>query len=202
MSGAPFTRLVLATNNKGKLAEFQALVGPLQISVLAQGDFNIPEAAEPHHTFLENALEKARHAARLTGFPALADDSGLCVAALAGAPGVLSARYAGEPRSDARNNQALLSALHGISDRRAHYLCALVLVRRELDPEPLVALARMDGVIIDEPRGHNGFGYDPYFLIPALGQTAAELEPAQKNAISHRGLAMQSMLVQLQALST
>lgn len=202
MCAAPLSRLVVATSNQGKLAEFQALLQPLSISVQAQGEFNIPEAAEPHHTFLENALEKARHAARLTGHPALADDSGLCVDALDGAPGVLSARYAGEPRCDARNNQALLAALQGIEDRRAHYLCALVLMRHALDPEPLVALARMDGLIVDQPRGSNGFGYDPYFLIPSLRQTAAELLPAQKNAISHRGLAMQSMLSQLKSLSS
>jgi XTP/dITP diphosphohydrolase len=197
MCAAPLSRLVVATSNQGKLAEFQALLEPLSITVSAQGEFNIPDAPEPHHTFLENALEKARHAARLTGHAALADDSGLCVDALQGAPGVLSARYAGEPRSDARNNQALLAALHGIEDRRA-----LVLMRHALDPEPLVALARMDGVIVDAPRGSNGFGYDPYFLIPSLRQTAAELEPAHKNAISHRGLAMRSMLSQLKSLSS
>ncbi len=202
MCAAPLSRLVVATSNQGKLAEFKALLKPLSISVQAQGEFNIPDAAEPHHTFLENALAKARHAARLTGHPALADDSGLCVDALDGAPGVLSARYAGEPRSDARNNQALLAALQGIEDRRAHYLCALVLMRHALDPEPLVALARMDGLIVDQARGDNGFGYDPYFLIPSLRQTAAELAPAQKNAISHRGLAMQSMLAQLKSLSS
>ena len=201
MSAAPFSRLVVASNNHGKLAEFQALLQPLQISVLAQGEFNIAEAAEPHPTFLENALEKARHATRLTGLPALADDSGLCVEALDGAPGVLSARYAGEPRSDERNNQALLRALHGSKDRRAHYLCALVLMRHPLDPEPLVALARMHGTIVDEPRGSNGFGYDSHFLIASLGQTAAELLPAQKNAISHRGLAVQSMLAQIKNLT-
>jgi XTP/dITP diphosphohydrolase len=195
-----FERLVLASNNRGKLAEFDALLAPLSITVLAQGRFEIPEAPEPYMTFLENALTKARHAARLTGLAALADDSGLCVDALNGAPGVLSARYAGEPRSDARNNEALVSALRGQTQRSAHYACVLVLVRHAGDPEPLVATGRMDGEIIEHPRGSGGFGYDPYFLLPSLGKTVAELDAALKNEISHRALAMQALFEQMRML--
>jgi XTP/dITP diphosphohydrolase len=193
-------RLVLASNNQGKLAEFAALLAPLAIAVLPQGSLNIPEAPEPYPTFLENALTKARHAAQHAGLAALADDSGLCVDALGGSPGVLSARYAGEPRSDARNNQALLEALRGEPNRRAHYVCALVLVRHGNDPEPLVAIGRLYGEIVDQPRGSAGFGYDPFFYLPALQKTAAELDPAVKNQISHRGLAMQSLLQQMHDL--
>ena len=190
-------QLVLASNNAGKLREFAALLAPLGIEVLPQSHFNVPEAEEPHCTFVENALEKARHAARHTGLPALADDSGLCVSALDGAPGVQSARFAGEPKSDARNNALLLEKLAGVSDRRAHYVCMLVLVHNADDPQPLIADGEWHGEIIDTPRGERGFGYDPLFLLPDLGQTAAELDPALKNTLSHRGAACRHLLDRL-----
>ncbi|QSI77365.1 RdgB/HAM1 family non-canonical purine NTP pyrophosphatase [Niveibacterium microcysteis] len=190
-------QLVLASNNAGKLREFSALLAPLGIEVLPQSHFNVPEAEEPHCTFVENALEKARHAARHTGLPALADDSGLCVSALGGAPGVQSARFAGEPKSDARNNALLLEKLAGVADRRAHYVCVLVLVHSADDPQPLIADGEWHGEIIDTPRGERGFGYDPLFLLPDLGQTAAELDPALKNTLSHRGAACRHLLDRL-----
>ncbi|WP_172201546.1 RdgB/HAM1 family non-canonical purine NTP pyrophosphatase [Niveibacterium sp. COAC-50] len=190
-------QLVLASNNAGKLREFSALLAPLGIEVLPQSHFNVPEAEEPHCTFVENALEKARHAARHTGLPALADDSGLCVSALGGAPGVQSARFAGEPKSDARNNALLLERLAGVADRRAHYVCVLVLVHSADDPQPLIADGEWHGEIIDTPRGERGFGYDPLFLLPDLGQTAAELDPALKNTLSHRGAACRHLLDRL-----
>ncbi len=190
-------QLVLASNNAGKLREFAALLAPLGIEVLPQSHFNVPEAEEPHCTFVENALEKARHAARHTGLPALADDSGLCVSALGGAPGVQSARFAGEPKSDARNNALLLEKLADVADRRAHYVCMLVLVHSADDPQPLIADGEWHGEIIDTPRGERGFGYDPLFLLPDLGQTAAELDPALKNTLSHRGAACRHLLDRL-----
>ena len=190
-------QLVLASNNAGKLREFSALLAPLGIEVLPQSHFNVPEAEEPHCTFVENALEKARHAARHTGLPALADDSGLCVSALGGAPGVQSARFAGEPKSDARNNALLLEKLASVADRRAHYVCVLVLVHSADDPQPLIADGEWHGEIIDTPRGERGFGYDPLFLLPDLGQTAAELDPALKNTLSHRGAACRHLLDRL-----
>src|SRR5215217_7916795 len=177
--------LILASNNAGKLREFATLLAPLGLMVEPQGMHNVPEAEEPHLTFVENALEKARHASRLTGLPALADDSGVCVNALGGAPGVLSARYAGEPKSDQRNNQKLIADLAPHADKSAYYYCVLVYVRHADDPQPVIADGRWDGEIIDTPRGENGFGYDPYFLIPSLGKTTAELTPSEKNAVSH-----------------
>jgi XTP/dITP diphosphohydrolase len=183
-------RLILASSNPGKLREFHRLLAPLGWDVVAQSELGVASAEEPHPTFLENALAKARHAAAATGLPALADDSGICVAALGGAPGVQSARFAGEPSDDRRNNDELLRRLAGEEDRRAHYTCVLAAVRGADDPEPLIADARWYGVVIDRPRGAGGFGYDPLFLLPDLGKTAAELEPADKNRISHRGLAM------------
>jgi XTP/dITP diphosphohydrolase len=186
-------RLILASNNAGKLKEFAQLLAPLGFSLHPQGEFNVPEAEEPHATFVENALEKARHASRLTGLPALADDSGVCVNALGGAPGVYSARYAGEPKSDERNNARLLQDLAPHADKSAYYYCVLVYVRHADDPQPVIADARWPGQIIDTPRGANGFGYDPYFLLPALGKTAAELDPAEKNALSHRGQALRAL---------
>jgi len=190
-------RLVLASNNAGKLREFAALLAPLGIEVLPQSHFNVPEAAEPYATFIENALAKARHCAQHTGLPALADDSGICVSALAGAPGVLSARFAGEPKSDERNNALLVERLQGQADRSAHYVCVLVLVRHALDPQPIIAEGEWHGQVIDSPRGANGFGYDPYFLLPDLGQTAAELDHALKNTLSHRGAACRHLLERL-----
>lgn len=191
-------RLVLASNNAKKAAELTALLAPLGISVLPQSDFNLPEADEPHPTFVENALAKARHAAMLTGLPAIADDSGLCVAALGGTPGVMSARFAGEPRSDARNNALLLDRLAGETDRRAYFYSVVVLVRHADDPRPLIADGEWHGEILEAPRGEDGFGYDPLFYIPELEQTAAELDPPLKNTLSHRGAAMRHLLQRLQ----
>ncbi len=187
-------QLVIASNNAGKLAEIGAMLAPLAIEVLPQSALGVPEADEPYVTFVENALTKARHASRQTKLPALADDSGVCVNALAGAPGVYSARYAEEPKSDARNNAKLIADLKGQSDRSAHYYCVIVLVRHENDPQPLIAEGAWHGKIIDTPRGSNGFGYDPYFFLPVLGLTAAELDFAQKNRISHRGQALAKLL--------
>ncbi|OZI75678.1 RdgB/HAM1 family non-canonical purine NTP pyrophosphatase [Bordetella genomosp. 2] len=192
-------RVVLASNNPGKLREFSALFAPLGIELVPQGELGVPEAEEPHVTFVENALAKARHASRLTGLPALADDSGLCVAALDGAPGVYSARYAqlGNPaaaRSDSANNALLVSKLAGVADRRAWYVALLVLVRAHDDPQPLIGEGLWQGEIVDVPRGENGFGYDPHFLLPELGRTAAELEPAEKNRTSHRARALRQLL--------
>jgi XTP/dITP diphosphohydrolase len=190
-------RLILASNNAGKLKEFAQLLEPIGFTLHPQGEFNVPEADEPHATFVENALEKARHAARLTGLPALADDSGVCVNALGGAPGVYSARYAGEPKSDARNNARLIADLAPRVDKSAYYYCVLVYVRHADDPQPVIADGRWNGQIIDTPRGANGFGYDPYFLLPALGKTAAELDAHEKNAISHRGQALRLLVEKL-----
>ena len=182
--------LVLASGNPGKRAEIQALLEPFGTRVVTQVELGLTEAEEPHATFLDNALAKARHACFATRLPALADDSGLCVDALGGAPGVQSARYAGEPRSDERNNQKLLAELGDNADRRAHYVCVLVLMRGPGDTQPLVAEAQWHGEIAPEPRGRGGFGYDPLFYLKELGKTAAELDAAQKNRISHRGQAL------------
>ncbi len=193
-------RLVLASGNEGKLREFRRLLAPLGIDVVAQGELGIPEADEPHVTFVENALAKARHASAIARLPSLADDSGVCVAALGGAPGVQSARYAGEPKSDARNNARLVEALRGVADRRAHYACVLVLVRHADDPEPLIAEGQWHGRIVDVPRGSGGFGYDPYFEDLATGLTGAELPLERKNELSHRGKAMRALIARLQDL--
>ena len=182
--------IVIASSNPGKIREFRNLLAPLGWEVISQTDLDVPSAEEPHSTFLENALAKARHAAAATGLPALADDSGICAAALGGAPGVLSARFAGAPSDDQRNNQELLRQLASAGDRRAHYTCVLAAVRHVDDPEPLIADARWHGEILLRPRGSGGFGYDPLFLLPELGKTAAELGSAEKNRISHRGQAM------------
>lgn len=190
-------RLVLASGNAGKLREFRELLAPLRIEVIAQSELGIPEAAEPHVTFVENALAKARHASAHAKLPALADDSGVCVDALGGAPGVQSARYAGEPRSDERNNARLVEALRDTAQRGAHYTCVLVLVRRPDDPEPLIAEGRWYGRIIDTPRGDGGFGYDPYFEVDGTGLTGAQMPLEQKNRISHRGRALRALLDQL-----
>lgn len=192
-------KLVVASNNAGKLREFGALLAPLGWEAVAQKELSVPECDEPHHTFVESALEKARHAARCTGLPALADDSGLCVHVLGGAPGVYSARYAGEPKSDERNNQKLISDLAGQADRRAHYVCVLVFVRHADDPQPIIVEGEWHGEIVDAPRGDGGFGYDPYFLLPDLGVTAGELDSAEKNRRSHRGIALQQLIERLKA---
>jgi XTP/dITP diphosphohydrolase len=191
-------RLVLASSNEGKLREMRRLLSPLGIEVVAQGELGIPDAEEPHVTFVENALAKARHASTLAGLPALADDSGVCVAALGGEPGVHSARYAGLPSSDARNNQKLVAALAGVDDRRAHYACVLVLVRHASDPEPIIAEGRWHGRIVDTPRGDGGFGYDPHFEDLETGMTGAELPLARKNELSHRGKAMRALIARLE----
>ncbi|MEO8305981.1 MAG: RdgB/HAM1 family non-canonical purine NTP pyrophosphatase [Betaproteobacteria bacterium] len=190
-------RLVLASGNAGKLREFRRLLAPLGIDVVAQSDLGIGEAEEPHVTFVENALAKARHASARTNLPALADDSGVCVRALGGAPGVLSARYAGEPKSDARNNDKLVAALKGAADRRAHYACVLALVRHADDPEPIITEGAWHGTIIDTPRGAGGFGYDPHFLDGHTGMTGAELPLEQKNELSHRGKAMRALIARI-----
>lgn len=194
-----FSELVLASGNEAKCREFAQLLAPLKIHITPQTVFDIPEADEPHQTFVENALAKARHASRYAKLPALADDSGLCANALGGAPGIKSARYAGEPRSDARNNTFLVSQLAAHEDKSAYYYCALVLVRNPDDPAPLIACGAWRGEIIAAPRGQNGFGYDPYFLLPS-GKTAAELSPEEKNAQSHRGIATRNLIEQLQSL--
>ncbi|MBL8505512.1 RdgB/HAM1 family non-canonical purine NTP pyrophosphatase [Methylobacillus glycogenes] len=197
----PFQKLVIASGNQGKLKEIQALLAPLALEVLPQSAFNVPEAEEPFVTFVENALTKARHASRHTGLPALADDSGICVDALQGAPGVYSARYAGEPKSDARNNEKLLQSLSGVQDRHAHYYCVMVLVRHADDPQPLIAEGIWQGEILTSARGEGGFGYDPLFLDAKTGQTAAELSAEIKNRISHRGHALSRLLHQLERLA-
>jgi XTP/dITP diphosphohydrolase len=189
-------RLVLASSNPGKIREIAALLAPLAIEVVPQSQLGIAEADEPHDTFLENALAKARHASRASGLPALADDSGLCVDALGGEPGVHSAYYAGREASreerDARNNERLLQELKG--DRQAYYACVMVLTRTASDPLPLIAEGLWHGEIAREPRGANGFGYDPLFFLKAYNKTAAELAPAEKNRVSHRGQALARLL--------
>jgi XTP/dITP diphosphohydrolase len=190
-------KLVLASGNAGKLREFRRLLEPLGITVVPQAELGITDADEPHVTFVENALAKARHASAHSGLPALADDSGVCVDALGGAPGVHSARFAGEPKSDERNNAALVAAVRGVADRRAHYACVLVLVRNAGDPEPIIAEGRWNGRIVDAPRGSGGFGYDPHFEDAETGLTGAELPLAQKNALSHRGQAMRALIAKL-----
>jgi len=190
-------KLVIASNNSGKLREFQFLLQPLGIEVLTQAQLGIAEADEPHATFVENALAKARHASLLSGLPALADDSGICVTALSGAPGVYSARYAGEPKSDKRNNEKLLREMLGVKDRGAHYYCVLVLMRNANDPQPLIAEGEWRGEIAHEERGEGGFGYDPLFWLPSLNKMSAELSHDEKHAISHRGKASRALLEKL-----
>jgi XTP/dITP diphosphohydrolase len=198
-------RLVLASNNAKKLAELQALLAPLALDIVTQGSLGVSEADEPHHSFIENALAKARHAAQVTGAAAIADDSGLCVDALRGAPGVISAHYATvvsqaadrEVRravQDAANNALLLQRLEGVTDRRARFVSTLVALRSADDPEPLISVGRWHGEILHMARGTGGFGYDPLMFIPALGCAAAELDASTKNAHSHRALAARQML--------
>jgi XTP/dITP diphosphohydrolase len=193
-------RLVLASNNAKKLAELQALFTPLGLSLVAQGSLGIAESEEPFHSFVENALIKARHAARHSGSAAIADDSGLSVEALGGAPGVLSARYAtlfGRPKSDAENNAVLLEQMAGKADRAARFVCALVAVRSADDPEPLIAMGRWQGQVLTELSGEGGFGYDPLLFIPSLNASVAQLSAAQKNVVSHRALASADLLQQM-----
>lgn len=191
-------KLVIASNNLGKLREFQRMLAPLGIEVLTQAQLGISEAEEPHCTFVENALAKARHVSAASGLPALADDSGICVTALGGAPGVLSARYAGDdPKSDRRNNDRLMQDMQGVTDRRAHYYCVLVLVRHANDPQPIIAEGEWWGEIFHEERGDGGFGYDPMFWLPQYGKTAAELSHDEKAQISHRAKALKVLLEKL-----
>ncbi|TYP90081.1 XTP/dITP diphosphohydrolase [Nitrosomonas communis] len=185
--------LIIASSNSGKLREIQQLLAPLGIEAIAQSNLAVTEIEEPYGTFVENALAKARHASRVTGLPALADDSGICVNILGGAPGVFSARYAGEPKSDERNNQKLIGILRNQSDRSAYYYCIIVLVRHANDPQPIIVDGSWHGEIVLEPRGTEGFGYDPYFFLPELNKTAAQLPMEQKNQISHRGKALKKL---------
>ena len=199
-------KLVLASSNPGKLREIEALLTPLGVEVVPQSGLGIGDAEEPHATFVENALAKARHASRKSRLPALADDSGICASALGGEPGVHSARFAAEGAPagvdravmDARNNAKLVRLLAEHDDRRAHYVCVVVLVRHPDDPEPLIGEGRWAGEIVEAPRGDNGFGYDPHFWLRDLGRTAAELDPAQKNLLSHRGKALRRLIARLQ----
>lgn len=191
------SKLVIASGNAGKLREIARILAPLDIQAVPQSEFNVPDCPEPHVTFVENCLAKARHASAHSGLPALADDSGICVEALGGAPGVFSARYAGEPKSDQRNNEKLIAALASEANRRAHYTCVMVYVRHPDDPEPIISEGRWHGEIIDTPRGENGFGYDPYFLVPQFGKTGAELDEDTKNDISHRGQALRDLVSKL-----
>lgn len=193
-------RLVLASNNAKKLNELRALLMPLGFELVTQGSLGIPEAEEPFSTFVENALAKARHAAQLSGLPALADDSGLCVRALGGAPGVLSARFAGDPKSDDRNNTLLLEKLKGNADRAAHFVSLLVLVRHADDPQPIIAEGNWHGEILQAPQGEHGFGYDPLFWVPDAGLSAAEMSAEAKNQCSHRARAMQQLIARLGSL--
>lgn len=197
----PFSRLVIASGNAGKLREIAHLLAPLTLEIIPQAQLNVPECDEPYCTFIENALAKARHASQYTGLPALADDSGLCVDSLQGAPGVISARYAGEPKSDQRNNQKLLEILGDSPERSAHFYCVMVLVRHANDPEPLIAEGQWVGEILKEYRGNDGFGYDPLFLDAKTGKTVAELPIDIKSRISHRGHAMAKLLQKLERLS-
>ncbi len=199
-------KLVLASSNPGKLREFEALLAPLGMEVVAQASLGVSDAEEPHGTFVENALAKARHASRRTRLPALADDSGICVGALGGEPGVHSARFAGEPppgsapgreAQDVRNNEKLIKLLADKDSRRAHFYCVVVFLRHAEDPEPVIAEGTWAGEIVAEPRGANGFGYDPHFFLKDFGKTAAELDPGQKNLVSHRGKALRRLLAKL-----
>ena len=197
----PFNQLVIASGNAGKLREIAHLLAPLSLEIIPQAKLNVPECEEPYCTFIENALAKARHASQHTGLPALADDSGLCVDSLQGAPGVISARYAGKPKSDDRNNQKLLEVLGDSPHRTAHFYCVMVLVRHANDPEPLIAEGQWVGEILREYRGNDGFGYDPLFLDAKTGKTVAELPLEIKSRISHRGHAMAKLLQKLERLS-
>jgi len=195
------SKVVLASGNAGKLREMQALLAPTGIELIAQASLGVPDADEPFDTFLENALTKARHASRITGLPGLADDSGICVPALGGAPGVRSARYAnqaeGAPRSDAANNARLIADLRTVGDRRAYFYCVLVFVRGADDPQPIVADGLWHGEFVDLPAGEGGFGYDPHFLVSGLSLTASQLDAQTKNKLSHRGQAMRDLVAQL-----
>lgn len=187
-------KIVLASNNQGKVNEFSRLLAPLGLQILPQGSLQIPAAEEPFMTFVENALAKARHASLASGLPALADDSGICVTALNDAPGIFSARYAGENASDQANNQRLVHDLQGIANRSARYVCALVLIKHPKDPEPIIVTAQWHGEVIDDARGHGGFGYDCHFYLPSFEKTVAEISMELKNILSHRALATEQLI--------
>ena len=195
-------KVIIASANPGKLREFAALLAPFDFEAIPQAALGVEPAEEPHITFVENALLKARYASQATGLPALADDSGICAHALGGAPGVRSARYAGEPGRDERNNEKLVAALQAHRDHRAFYYCALVFLTNADDPHPLIATGEWHGEIIASPRGDGGFGYDPYFWLPEYGCTAAELPAGIKNRVSHRGKAMQTLAEKLRSMQT
>ena len=201
-------KIVIASNNLGKLNEIGAILTPLDIEIVAQGSLGVTEAEEPHFTFVENALAKAYHASRSTGLPALADDSGICVDALGGAPGVRSARFAGEPADgepctreaqDERNNRKLLELLASESNRKAHYYCVIVLTRGPDDPQPFICEAEWHGEIVQTPRGSGGFGYDPLFMVEGTRKTGAEFTPDEKNRISHRAQALAQLVARLRS---
>ena len=187
-------QIVLASNNLGKIGEFNAIFNNIGIKIITQQEFNVPECDEPYFTFIENALHKARHCTHHTGLPALADDSGVCVNALMGAPGVFSARYAGTPTNSQENNKKLVVELANFTDKSAYYYCMLVLLRHEHDPQPIIAEGMVNGMIVDTPRGTNGFGYDPHMFLPEYNQTIAEIDSEIKNKISHRALAIKELL--------
>lgn len=191
-------QIILASNNAGKIKEFTGIFKTLNIEIIPQSEFNIPEVDEPYLTFVENALHKARHCSSHTGLPALADDSGICVTSLNGGPGIYSARYAGEPKSSSKNNQKLVAELTNFSDKSAYYYCILVLLRHTNDPQPIIADGRLDGEIVNIPQWNNGFGYDPYFYLAKYNKTVAELDPEIKNKISHRALAIKKLLSYLE----
>lgn len=190
-------QIVIASNNKGKLEEFAKIFTEFNIEVIPQNVMNVPEIDEPYMTFIENSLHKARHCAKHTGLPALADDSGICVPALQNKPGIYSARYAGIPKSDLNNLNKLIDDMKNIDNRKAYFYCSLVFVRNHEDPQPIIAEGIFHGEITTIARGTHGHGYDPIFLIPELGKTAAELSSEEKNRVSHRGLAMQLMTKRL-----
>jgi XTP/dITP diphosphohydrolase len=190
-------KIVIASNSAGKLREFAELLKNFDFLAIPQSELGVSEADEPFATFIENALAKARHASRVTGLPALADDSGICVPVLGGAPGVYSARFAGEPRSDTHNNEKLVAAMQGIEDRRAFYYAALVFVQHADDPHPIIADGAWHGEIVADARGNGGFGYDPHFFLPQYGCTSAELPADVKIRESHRGIAMRELAKKL-----
>lgn len=194
-------QIVLASNNKGKIKEFQEIFNQFNIKIIPQEELNVPEIDEPYSTFIENSLHKARHCSKFTNLPAIADDSGLCVNSLAGAPGIYSARYSGEPKSEQRNIDKLLLNLNEVTDRSAFFYCSLVLIRNYNDPQPIVADGTFSGKISHQQKGHNGHGYDPIFFVPEYNCTVAELDNSLKNKISHRGLAIQELIGKLLKLN-
>lgn len=190
-------QIILASNNTGKIKEFRDIFKQFNIEIISQAEVNVPEVDEPFTTFIENSLHKARHCALHTGLPTLADDSGLCVENLNGAPGIYSARYAGTPKSDDNNIEKLLSDMSNITDRKAYFYCSLVFIRSKADPQPIIAEGIFSGIITHEKRGTNGHGYDPIFFVPQYDKTVAELDDETKNKISHRGLAIQELINKL-----